>query len=193
MFLNLLLQDDTMLTTLLYQEYNNENNRRLRYEGFEKWDDFYPAVNVNCELDIKNSLNKNLLNFLESWKEYLQEASKNFRKTGSKCGICTAYSTWLGQKKGGIIQSIADSDIHINSITDLLSLKGCRTGKYSAFIVSLKFNWNISKKEWGLLKKEMGGYIDLYKIFSENPESNPKSLEYLTLLRHLLLSRSHIP
>jgi hypothetical protein len=174
---------------ILYHDLQSENDRRIKYEGFPEWDEYNPKI--TSEEIPENLLNYELLNFLISWKKYLKEASKNFRNTGAKCGICTAYSTWLGQKSGGIIQSVKETNNEIKSMTDLLLLKGCRTGKFSAFIVSLKFNWSLSEKEIKLLKKELGSFhFDMYYGLISKKSND---LELQTLLRFLLLSRSHIP
>lgn len=178
------------ISNFLYQELVFETYRRKTYEGFPEWDGWNPVLVSDIQIP-KNPLNYYLVEFLTSWKEYLKMASKNFRKTGSKCGICTAYSTWLGQKSGGIIESVAMSEKGISSLTDFLNLKGCRTGKFSAFIVGLKFNWLISKKEWKLLEKEKGG--PHFNMYFREIHKNTQNYELLTILRTLLLSRSHLP
>lgn len=174
----------------LYQDLVWENERRQIYEGFPQWDDYNPVIESDIDIPT-NPMNYNVVEFLVSWKKYLKLASTNFRKTGAKCGICTTYTTWLGQKSNGIIQSVSETENFITSMTDLLNLKGCRTGKFSAFIVALKFGWNITPNEWNLLEKERGSpHFDIY--FDEIMKTT-QHFELLTILRTLLLSRSHLP
>jgi hypothetical protein len=181
------------LKRILLIHLDEENERRLLDEGHSKFDDDFPAVNVISTFPVTNSDNTQLVNFLCSWKEYLRLASINFRKAGNKCGICTAYTTWLGQKD--YIPAVANSPVAINSMTDLLKI-GHRTGKFSAFIVALKFGWPITPSEQKMLCKERGSlHFDIYLDFLEkqNEQNEQNDLWIMTILRHLLLSRSHLP
>jgi hypothetical protein len=181
---------DILLTIDLYEE----NDRRLYYEGYPKYDDEFPAVSaIHSNLNIINPNNTDLVNFLCSWKEYLRLASINFRKKGSKCGICTAYTTWLGQKD--YIPAVAASPIFIKSMTDFLNI-GHRTGKFSAFIVALKFGWPITSHEQKMLIPCRGSlHFDLYMDQLGQLEGSGvlQGLHTLIILRNLLLSRSHLP
>lgn len=177
---------DLSLIEVLLLHLDQENERRSIDEGYPKFDDEFPAVDIVSELDVVNPDNVALVNFLCSWKEYLRLASINYRRAGNKQGICTAYTTWLGQKD--YIPAVANSTKSIRSMTDLLSI-GHRTGKFSAFIIALKFGWPITPNEQKMLQKERGSlHFDLYLDLLDTED-----LTTLTVLRSLLLSRSHLP
>ncbi len=176
---------------LLYFHLEQENERRLYDEGYPIFDDEFPAVNIVSDLSIVNPDNIDLVNFLCSWKEYLKLASVNFRKAGNKCGICTAYTTWLGQKD--YILAVANSSKSIKSMTDFLNIRH-RTGKFSAFIVALKFGWPITTNEQKMLLKERGSlHFDMYLDCLEDSKDSEQNLLLMSILRCLLLSRSHLP
>jgi hypothetical protein len=177
-----------------------ENNRRLVYEGFQPYSDNSHAVNKKYDGSVKCKLNEPLLNFLVSWHEYIKLASKHLRNlpknvnNGITC-ICTAFSTWLGNKNG-IIQAVANLDYEVKSFEQFLAIPKCRTGIYSAFIVSLRCGFTITADSFRLIYKDAGykhniNSDDHLHQFLSVDKNDP--LDKLLLLRILLLSRAHVP